>query len=174
MLSLWIVYLKTRRHYWLYIVPLDCLFQNKASNPGSMLSLWIAYLRTRRHYWLYCISLVCLSHNQASTPGSVIYLWFAYLRTRRPFLALYLTRFNKICHPSQRPRWQVDKEATGLSTGFPPLLQRAASALPTPPLVHSSSHIPYTQTKTIRLNLSPILLTPGLDQVHLIDATTTY
>ena len=26
-----------------------------------------------------------------------------------------LTRFNKICHPSQRPRWQVDKEAIGLS-----------------------------------------------------------
>ena len=25
------------------------------------------------------------------------------------------TRFNKICHPSQRPRWQVDKEAIGLS-----------------------------------------------------------
>ena len=24
-------------------------------------------------------------------------------------------RFNKICHPSQRPRWQVDKEAIGLS-----------------------------------------------------------
>ena len=28
---------------------------------------------------------------------------------------LDLTRFNKICHPSQRPRWQVDKEAIGLS-----------------------------------------------------------
>ena len=27
----------------------------------------------------------------------------------------YLTRFNKSCHPSQRPRWQVDKEAIGLS-----------------------------------------------------------
>ena len=27
----------------------------------------------------------------------------------------FLTRFNKICHPSQRPRWQVDKEAIGLS-----------------------------------------------------------
>ena len=26
-----------------------------------------------------------------------------------------LTRFNKICHPCQRPRWQVDKEAIGLS-----------------------------------------------------------
>ena len=26
-----------------------------------------------------------------------------------------LTRFNKICHPSQRPRWHVDKEAIGLS-----------------------------------------------------------
>ena len=26
-----------------------------------------------------------------------------------------LTRFNKICYPSQRPRWQVDKEAIGLS-----------------------------------------------------------
>ena len=26
-----------------------------------------------------------------------------------------LSRFNKICHPSQRPRWQVDKEAIGLS-----------------------------------------------------------
>ena len=26
-----------------------------------------------------------------------------------------LTRFNKICHPSQRPRWQVDKEAIGLA-----------------------------------------------------------
>ena len=26
-----------------------------------------------------------------------------------------LTRFNKSCHPSQRPRWQVDKEAIGLS-----------------------------------------------------------
>ena len=26
-----------------------------------------------------------------------------------------LRRFNKICHPSQRPRWQVDKEAIGLS-----------------------------------------------------------
>ena len=26
-----------------------------------------------------------------------------------------LTSFNKICHPSQRPRWQVDKEAIGLS-----------------------------------------------------------
>ena len=25
------------------------------------------------------------------------------------------TWFNKICHPSQRPRWQVDKEAIGLS-----------------------------------------------------------
>ena len=24
-------------------------------------------------------------------------------------------RFNKICHPSQRPRWQVDKEAISLS-----------------------------------------------------------
>ena len=23
--------------------------------------------------------------------------------------------FNQICHPSQRPRWQVDKEAIGLS-----------------------------------------------------------
>ena len=29
---------------------------------------------------------------------------------------VYLTRFNKICHPSQRPRWQVDKEAIGLSS----------------------------------------------------------
>ena len=28
---------------------------------------------------------------------------------------LILTRMNKICHPSQRPRWQVDKEAIGLS-----------------------------------------------------------
>ena len=28
---------------------------------------------------------------------------------------ILLTRFNKICHPSQRPRWQVDKEAIGLS-----------------------------------------------------------
>ena len=27
----------------------------------------------------------------------------------------HLTRFNKICHPSQRPRWRVDKEAIGLS-----------------------------------------------------------
>ena len=27
---------------------------------------------------------------------------------------LDLTIFNKICHPSQRPRWQVDKEAIGL------------------------------------------------------------
>ena len=27
-----------------------------------------------------------------------------------------LTRFNKICHPSQRPRWQVDKEAIGISS----------------------------------------------------------
>ena len=26
-----------------------------------------------------------------------------------------LTRFNKICYPSQMPRWQVDKEAIGLS-----------------------------------------------------------
>ena len=26
------------------------------------------------------------------------------------------TRFNKICHPRQRPRWQVDKEAIGLSS----------------------------------------------------------
>ena len=26
-----------------------------------------------------------------------------------------LTRFNKICHPNQRPTWQVDKEAIGLS-----------------------------------------------------------
>ena len=25
------------------------------------------------------------------------------------------SRFNKICHPSQRPRWQVDTEAFGLS-----------------------------------------------------------
>ena len=30
-------------------------------------------------------------------------------------VVLCLTRFNKICHPSQRPRWQVDKEAIGLS-----------------------------------------------------------
>ena len=30
-------------------------------------------------------------------------------------LTIVLTRFNKICHPSQRPRWQVDKEAIGLS-----------------------------------------------------------
>ena len=27
----------------------------------------------------------------------------------------FQSRFNKICHPSQRPRWQVDKEAIGLS-----------------------------------------------------------
>ena len=26
-----------------------------------------------------------------------------------------ISRFNKICHPSQRLRWQVDKEAIGLS-----------------------------------------------------------
>ena len=26
-----------------------------------------------------------------------------------------MREFNKICHPSQRPRWQVDKEAIGLS-----------------------------------------------------------
>ena len=26
-------------------------------------------------------------------------------------LYVCLTRFNKICHPSQRPRWRVDKEA---------------------------------------------------------------
>ena len=32
-----------------------------------------------------------------------------------PDTTQYLTRFNKICHPSQRPRWQVDKEAIGLS-----------------------------------------------------------
>ena len=30
-------------------------------------------------------------------------------------LPCVLTRFNKICHPSQRPRWQVDKETIGLS-----------------------------------------------------------
>ena len=30
-------------------------------------------------------------------------------------ITIILTRFNKICHPSQRPRWQVDKEAIGLS-----------------------------------------------------------
>ena len=29
-------------------------------------------------------------------------------------LRLY-SRFNKICHPNQRTRWQVDKEAIGLS-----------------------------------------------------------
>ena len=27
----------------------------------------------------------------------------------------FTKRFNNICHPSQRPRWQVDKEAIGLS-----------------------------------------------------------
>ena len=31
------------------------------------------------------------------------------------YVQTLLTRFNKICHPSQRPRWQVDKEAIGLS-----------------------------------------------------------
>ena len=31
------------------------------------------------------------------------------------YMRLDLTRFNKSCHPSQRPRWQVDKEAIGLS-----------------------------------------------------------
>ena len=35
----------------------------------------------------------------------------ASLKTR----PVILTRFKKICHPSQRPRWQVDKEAIGLS-----------------------------------------------------------
>ena len=30
-------------------------------------------------------------------------------------ITIDLTRFNKICHPSQMPRWQVDKEAIGLS-----------------------------------------------------------
>ena len=29
--------------------------------------------------------------------------------------AYFNKKFNKICHPSQRPRWQVDKEAIGLS-----------------------------------------------------------
>ena len=28
---------------------------------------------------------------------------------------VFVSRFNKICHPSQRPRCQVDKEAIGLS-----------------------------------------------------------
>ena len=28
---------------------------------------------------------------------------------------ILLAKFNKIYHPSQRPRWQVDKEAIGLS-----------------------------------------------------------
>ena len=36
--------------------------------------------------------------------------------TASPGVSLtHLTRFNKICHPSQRPRRQVDKEAIGLS-----------------------------------------------------------
>ena len=43
---------------------------------------------------------------------------FGAVRAEAPNVVLIdidLTRFNKICHPSQRPRWQVDKEAIGLS-----------------------------------------------------------
>ena len=46
-----------------------------------------------------------------------------------------LFRFNKICHPSQRPRWQVDKEAIGLSrvqqcsSTYKPALLRYVSTL---------------------------------------------
>ena len=53
----------------------------------------------------------CLSWRQAKQLGEKVTafegMW--------PDTTQYLTRFNKICHPSQRPRWQVDKEAIGLS-----------------------------------------------------------
>ena len=59
-----------------------------------------------------------LGDNRA-TRGHFVRLW-SFIR-EEVSTAVYVSvrlvdsRFNKICHPSQRPRWQVDKEAIGLS-----------------------------------------------------------
>ena len=71
MLSLWFIYLGTRR-------PLQVLCYLSGffiSEPGV-------------GSWFYVISLVSLSQNQASAPGFMLSLWFLYLRTRRQLLVL--------------------------------------------------------------------------------------
>ena len=60
----------------------------------------------------------CSPNRLISRDGFHIFYWrhMEYtLFTLEKGVHSILTRFNKICHPSQRPRWQVDKEAIGLS-----------------------------------------------------------
>ena len=56
-----------------------------------------------------CSHRACLCHILTK------YVQLFSVSEKEPRIKSSLTRFNKICHPSQRPRWQVDKEAIGLS-----------------------------------------------------------
>ena len=60
---------------------------------------------------LFAFAGVIISHHLS--PVSILLC-----RPSLQFLPAWMTsppQFNKICHPSQRPRWQVDKETIGLS-----------------------------------------------------------
>ena len=67
-----------------------------------------------------------------------------------------LTRFNKICHPSQRPRWQVDKEAIGLSR----VQQCSSTCITRPPEICVNlvfKHIHAASSYTIRRQFVPFI-----------------
>ena len=68
---------------------------------------------TRLDYVTQCVSRHRSCDNRQSTRA---HWWKHKQAVRDVWRSMNCdTRFNKICHPSQRPRWQVDKEAIGLS-----------------------------------------------------------
>ena len=88
MLSLWFIYLGTRR-------PLQVLcylsgFFISEPGVGSWFYVISGFFISEPGVgsWFYVITLVSLSQNQASAPGSMLSLWFLYLRTRRRLLVL--------------------------------------------------------------------------------------
>ena len=70
-----------------------------------------------RHYFTCFTQFLSISTPLLLLTRSVRYLFLRHAPGPlcRWGIPVDLTRFNEICHPSQRPRWQVDKEAIGLS-----------------------------------------------------------
>ena len=85
---------------------------------------------------------MALSRHQSPTMELPAFIAHSHTFRQVPFF------FNKICHPSQRPRWQVDKEAIGLSR-----VQQCSSMCNPPPEICVNlvfKHIHAASSYTIR------------------------